>query len=127
VKLFSGPLKKLETMNRILTNSARQRVERIEQLERVLQQVKPKLMELPKRVRELEEDNRQLTERLQELEREVLAATTLRAYLQRMTELKENNRKLTDAIAHCKSCIGELEQIRFRSGRDSGRPGGQGD
>jgi chromosome segregation ATPase len=127
VKLFSWPMKKLETMNRILTNSARQRVERIEQLERALQQVRPKLMELPKRVRELEEDNRQLTERLHELEREVLAATTLRAYLQRMTELEENNRKLTDAIAHCKSCIGELEQIRLRSGCDSVRPGGRGD
>src|SRR5262245_24686132 len=119
-------MKKLETMNRILTDSARQRVQRVEQLERVLQQVKPELMELPKRVRELEEDNRQLTERLHELEREVLAARTLRAYLKRMTELEEHNRKLTDAIAHCNSCIEELERIRFRSGRDSVGPGGQG-
>ena len=127
MKLFSGHMKKLETMNRILTDSARQRVQRVEQLERVLQQVKPELMELPKRVRELEEDNGQLTERLHELERELLAARTLRAYLKRMTELEEHNRKLTDAIAHCKSCIEELEQIRFRSGRDSVRPGGRGD
>jgi len=132
VKLFSGRIKELETKNRILTDSARQRAQRVEELERVLQQVKPEFVELPKRVRELEENNEQLTEnatmlasRLHELEGEILAARTLRAYLKRINELEDHNRKLMDAIAHCKSCIEQLEQIRFPSGRGSIAPGEQ--
>lgn len=133
MKLFSGRMRELEVMNRILTDSAQQRVERVEQLERVLQQIKPELMGLPQRARELEEDNRQLTERLHlltkrlhELEQEVVTARTLAALLKRVTQLGENNGRLTDAIAHCKSCIEQLEKLRCGSSCGPVRQGGQG-
>jgi chromosome segregation ATPase len=95
VKLFSGRTKDLEIRNRILADSARQRGQRIEELELALQrqgldksELSQKVQELElgliaanKRTNEFEEHNRQLTEtatrralRVQELEQELLTA-----------------------------------------------------
>ena len=95
MKLFSGRTKELEIKNRILADSARQRGQRVEELELVLQrqgldksELSQRVKELElglvaanKRTKELEEHNRQLTEaatqgalRVQELEQELLTA-----------------------------------------------------
>ncbi len=84
--LFSRRTADLEVKNRILTDASRKRAQRIEELERELQEyerVKSERVLFPDRVTQLEEHNRQLTEsaakqalRVQELERELLAART---------------------------------------------------
>ena len=55
--IFSGRNAKLETMNRILTDAARKRTERIEELETQVTQLERQVVELEparKRTRELE-------------------------------------------------------------------------
>jgi chromosome segregation ATPase len=89
--LFSGRNAKLETMNRILTDAARKRTERIKELEDQLAQLERQTAHLKqelmgratsdagyaKRIAELEQHNQQLVEaankyalRIQELENE---------------------------------------------------------
>ena len=57
---FSGRNAKLETMNRILTDAARKRAERVEALERRVAQLEQELEPARKRARELEIRAREL-------------------------------------------------------------------
>jgi hypothetical protein len=57
---FSGRNAKLETMNRILTDAARERAERVEELERRVAQLEQELEPARKRARELEIRAREL-------------------------------------------------------------------
>ena len=94
VKLFSRRIAELETKNRILTDAAQKRTQRIEELERELEQIERvksdraffsnRIAQLEEHNRQLEEHNRQLTEaatkyalRVQELEREFEKIATL--------------------------------------------------
>jgi chromosome segregation ATPase len=131
VKLFSGRTAQLETMNRILTESARQRAQRVEELERAIE-----AHELAKK---------QLSERIQLLDRMLLAAHTrakeqdaeltkalieiatlapenqrLQAehafYARRVAELEEHNRLLTESaieretkLQHCEAKLTRME------------------
>jgi predicted RNase H-like nuclease (RuvC/YqgF family) len=58
--LFSGQNTKLKTMNRILTDAARERAQRIEELERRVAQLEQELEPTRKRARELEIRAREL-------------------------------------------------------------------
>ena len=117
-------------MNRILTESARQRAQRVEKLERTLERLEPELLALRKRVGELEEHNHQLTEaatqrasRVQELERELQALhgdfavkdvtrldTDRAFYGKRINELEEHNHQLTEAATQRAARVQELER-----------------
>ena len=131
--LFSRRTADLEVKNRILTDASRKRAQRIEELERELQEyerVKSERVLFPDRVTQLEEHNRQLTEsaakqalRVQELERELLAARTEIAtkdfprveaerafYLKRVGELEENNRQLTESATKYALRVQKLER-----------------
>jgi chromosome segregation ATPase len=77
-------------MNRILTESARERAERVEELERAL--------DAHERMRG------QLSDRLEELDRTLLAARA------RVKELEDHNRQLTEAATNRAARIQELEQ-----------------
>jgi chromosome segregation ATPase len=123
VKLFSGRVAQLETMNRILTDSARQRAERVEQLERKLDMMEPQLLEARKRLKELEDAATERAARIQELEREVRDLRIEYAtkdfprveaerefYRKRMTELDEHNRQLTEAATKYALRAQELER-----------------
>src|SRR3989441_747130 len=97
VKLFSGRTAELKTMNRILTDAARKRGQRVEELELELGRLKSEYVLRVQRIEELElklqhhergeveaqKLQRELTEaatkrslRVQELEQELLAART---------------------------------------------------
>jgi chromosome segregation ATPase len=89
--LFSGRIAKLETMNRILTDAARKRTERIEELENQLAQLERQLAHLKqeleparKRARELEVVAAQRADLVNERDkdlavvREALAKSSLR-------------------------------------------------
>ena len=97
MKLFSGRTAELKTMNRILTDAARKRGQRVEELELELGRVKSEYVLRVQRIEELERKlqhhergeveaqklQRELTEaatkrslRVQELEQELLAART---------------------------------------------------
>ena len=65
---FSGRNAKLETMNRILTDAARKRAERVEALERRVAQLEQELEPARKRARELEIRASELEIRARELE-----------------------------------------------------------
>jgi predicted RNase H-like nuclease (RuvC/YqgF family) len=74
--LFSGRNAKLETMNRILTDAARKRTERIEELERQVAQLKQELEPSRKaieRARELEEVAAQRAHLVNERDKELAA------------------------------------------------------
>jgi chromosome segregation ATPase len=92
VKLFSGRVSQLETMNRILTDSARQRAERVEQLERKLDIVEPQLQEARKRLKELEEAATERAARIQELENEIRELRI--EYATKVQELENEIREL---------------------------------
>ena len=73
---FSGRIAKLESMNRILTESGRRRAERVQELERTLAQRTDRIEELERtvaqrtdRIEELERTVAQRTDRIEELER----------------------------------------------------------
>jgi cell shape-determining protein MreC len=63
--LFSGRNEKLETMNRILTEAARERAKRVEELERRVARVE----ELERRVAQLEQELEPARNRLRELQK----------------------------------------------------------
>jgi chromosome segregation ATPase len=89
VKLFSGRTAQLETMNRILTESARQRAQRVEELERAIE-----AHELAKK---------QLSERIQLLDRMLLAAHT---------RAKEQDAELTKALIEIATLAPENQRLQ---------------
>jgi chromosome segregation ATPase len=120
--LFNGRAK-LEAENRALINTARERAERIDELERALQGARQRAEQIDKleralqgarqmaaRVPKLEREVRALQEREQivKLERELQQARhemerlTLERdfFSQRMLELEEHNRQLTEAATN---------------------------
>ena len=104
---FSGRYAKLETMNRILTDAARKRTERIEELENQLAQLEHQVAHLK---RELE-PARKAVERARELE--VVAA-------QRADLLNEKDKELAvvrEAAAARFLRIQELERTLAQIGR----------
>src|SRR5215471_3303455 len=97
---FSGRNAKLETMNRILTDAARKRAERVEELERRVAQLEQEL-----------ELGRKAIERAMELE--VVAAE--RAHL-----LNEKDKELAlvrETLTKCVSRNQELEKALAETGR----------
>jgi chromosome segregation ATPase len=123
VKLFSGRAAKLETMNRILTDSARQRAERVDELERRVEMLEPQLEEARKRLKILEDAATERAARIQELETELRELRIEYAqkdvprveaerdfYRKRMNELEEHNHQLTEAATKYALQVQELEQ-----------------
>jgi malonyl CoA-acyl carrier protein transacylase len=98
--LFSGRNAKLETMNRVLTDAARKRTERIEELERQVAQLKQEL-----------EPVRQTIERARELE--VVAAQRARL----LNEKDEELAVVREALTKCSLRIQELEHTLAEIGR----------
>jgi len=94
VKLFSGRTEDLKTMNRILTDSARQRAQRVDELERALDR---------QIVR-----NTEASQRIELLERELAAAR------ERIAELEARNHELTDAATQRAARIAEVEAHNLR-------------
>src|SRR5262249_20597735 len=99
---FSGRIAKLETMNRILTESGRRRAEQAQELERTIAQQTERIAQQTERIaqqteriEELERTIAQQTERIEELER-TLAEQGL-AMQKREAALEEHNRELTNA------------------------------
>jgi chromosome segregation ATPase len=90
VRLFGQRTTELETTNRILTESARERAERVEELERDI--------DAHERMRA------QLSDRNAELDRTLLAARA------RIKELEDHNRQLTDAATNRAARVQDLEQ-----------------
>jgi predicted RNase H-like nuclease (RuvC/YqgF family) len=98
--LFSGRYAKLETMNRILTDAARKRTERIEELEDQLAQLERQVAHLKQEL----ETARKVIERARELE--VVAA-------ERADLLNEKDKELADvreALTQRSLRIQELER-----------------
>ena len=126
VKLFSGRAAKLEGMNRILTESARQRAERVEELERKIDMMEPQLLDARKRLKLLENIEDAATERaarIQELENELRELRIEYAnkdiprveaerdfYRKRMSELEAHNQQLTEAATKYALRVQELER-----------------
>jgi chromosome segregation ATPase len=126
VKLFSGRTAELKTMNRILTDAARKRGQRVEELELELGRVKSEYVLRVQRIEELELKLRhyeRVDAEARRLERELAAAHTEIAridhprleaerafYRKRADELEEHNRQLTEAATKCSLRVQELEQ-----------------
>jgi predicted RNase H-like nuclease (RuvC/YqgF family) len=105
--LFSGRNAKLETMNRILTDAARKRTERIEELETQLAQLERQVAHLKQEL----ESAREAIKRAEELE--VVAA-------QRADLLNEKDKELADvpeALTERSLRIHELERTLAQIGR----------
>ena len=98
--LFSGRYAKLETMNRILTDAARKRTERIEELERQVAQLQQEL-----------EPARKAIERVRELE--VVAAHRAHLVNEKDKELAALREALTERLLR----IQELEHTLTQIGR----------
>jgi chromosome segregation ATPase len=129
LRLFGGRTAELETMNRILTESARERAERVEELERAVEAygpMKTHLSEARARVKELEEAATSRAARIQELERELREALTEFAakdfprveaerefYRKRMQELETHNQQLTEAATRYALRVQELQEQLF--------------
>jgi hypothetical protein len=115
---FSGRNAKLETMNRILTDAARKRAERVEELERRVAQLEQELefgrTAIERRVAQLEQElefGRKAIERAKELE--VVAAE--RAHL-----LNEKDKELAlvrETLTTCVSRNQELEKALAEIGQ----------
>jgi chromosome segregation ATPase len=104
VWFFSGRIAKLESMNRILTESGRRRAERVQELERTLAQ-------RTDRIEELERTVAQRTERIEELERTLAEQEhRLLAMQKREVALEEHNRELTNAATQRAARINEIEE-----------------
>jgi predicted RNase H-like nuclease (RuvC/YqgF family) len=99
--LFGGRYAKLETMNRILTDAARKRTERIEELERQISQLKQEL-----------EPARKAVERVRELE--VVAAQRAHLLVEKDKELATVREALTERSLR----IEELESTLAQTGRE---------
>jgi chromosome segregation ATPase len=101
VKLFSRRIAELETRNRILTDAAQKRTQRIEELERELQQYE-----------RLKSERALLSDRIAQLEAE-------RAfYSKRAVELEEHNRQLTEAATTYALRAQELERDLAKTAAD---------
>jgi malonyl CoA-acyl carrier protein transacylase len=98
--LFSGRNAKLEMMNRILTDAARKRTERVEELERQVAQLQQEL-----------EPARNAIERVRELE----AAAAHRAHL--VNEKDKELAALREALTERLLRIQELEHTLTQIGR----------
>jgi chromosome segregation ATPase len=99
--LFSGRIAKLETMNRILTDAARKRTERIEELENQLAQLERQVAHLKqeleparKRARELEVVAAQRADLLNEKDKELVDVRE--ALTQRSLRIRELERTLAE-------------------------------
>jgi chromosome segregation ATPase len=126
VKLFSGRAAKLEAMNRILTDSARQRAERVEELERKIEILEPQLLEARQRLkilRNVEDAATERAARIQELENELRELRIEYAkkdvprveaerefYRKRMNELEEHSHQLTEAVTRHAKRVNELQE-----------------
>jgi chromosome segregation ATPase len=117
VKLFSRRIAELETKNRILTDATQRRTERIEELERELEQIEGLKSErafLSGRIAQLEEHNRQLSEAATKYASWAQDYPRVEAehafYSKRVVELEEHNRQLTEAATKYASRIQELER-----------------
>ena len=87
---FSGRNAKLEAMNRILTDAARERAERVEELERRVAQLEQELEPARKRARELEIVASQRAHLLNEKDKELaLVRETLTKCLFRNRDLEQ--------------------------------------
>jgi hypothetical protein len=113
--LFSGRNAKLETMNRILTDAARKRTQRIEELETQLAQLERQVVHLkqelePARIRanELEVVADQRAELLNEKDKELAVARE--ALVQRASLLNEKDKELAFVRQTLSLRIGQLEQ-----------------
>jgi hypothetical protein len=116
--LFSGRNAKLETMNRILTDAARKRAERVEELERRVAQLEQELefgrKAIERRVAQLEQElefGRKAVERAKELE--VVAAE--RAHLlnekdKQLAEVREAATKYYFRIRELEKALAEVGQ-----------------
>ena len=98
--LFSGRNAKLEMMNRILTDAARKRTERVEELERQVAQLQQEL-----------EPARKAIERVRELE----AVAAQRAHL--VNEKDKELAALREALTERSLRIQELEHTLAQIGR----------
>jgi malonyl CoA-acyl carrier protein transacylase len=99
--LFSGRNAKLETMNRILTDAARKRTERIEELERQVAQLKQELESARKaieRARELEVVAAQRAHLLNEKDEELAAVRE--ALTKRSLRIQELEHTLAEISPH---------------------------
>jgi chromosome segregation ATPase len=108
VKLFSGQISELKTMNRILTEAARKRAERVEELELELGHVKSDYILRIRRVEELElklQHHERAQAEARKLERELTEAATKRAL-----RIQELERELTEVGTERASRIHELER-----------------
>jgi chromosome segregation ATPase len=122
---FSGRYAKLETMNRILTDAARKRTERIEELETQLDQLarqvahlKQELEPARKRARELEVVAAERAGLLNEKDKEL--ADVREALVQRADLLIEKDKELADvreALSQRSLRIQELERTLAQIGR----------
>jgi chromosome segregation ATPase len=109
VKLFSGQISELKTMNRILTEAARKRAERVEELELELGHVKSDYILRIRRVEELElklQHHERAQAEARKLERELTEAATKRAL-----RIQELERELTEAVTKNALRIQELERL----------------
>jgi DNA repair exonuclease SbcCD ATPase subunit len=97
---FSGRYEKLETMNRILTDAARKRAERIEELERRVAQLEWELERVAQLKRELETAREALETARGAMERtkllEVVAAERAQLLNEKDTELAVVREAVTD-------------------------------
>jgi chromosome segregation ATPase len=144
---FSGRIAKLETMNRILTESGRRRAERVQELERTLAQQTERIEELERTLAEqqhrllavqkreaaLEEHNRELTNaatqraaRINEIEehhRQQIEAVTAQ-HTARIRHLEKHNTELIEAATQRAARVHELERVvqalQVRSERNKG-------
>jgi hypothetical protein len=126
VKLFNSRAVELKRLNRALAESAREKAQRIEQLELTLHKVEL----LRKRAKELEENKRKLIEaaaertaQVEELESEMRALraecpardlpyseANLDSYRERIIELEKQERELIASAAKHASRFRELER-----------------
>src|SRR6516165_10791291 len=119
---FSGRNAKLEIMNRILTDAARKRTERIEELETQLAQLEHQVAHLKqelgpacKRARELEVVAAQHADLLNEKNKEL--ADVREALVQRADLLNEKDKELAVVRQTLSLRIGELERTLAQIGR----------
>jgi chromosome segregation ATPase len=130
VKLFSGRTAQLETMNRILTESARQRAQRVEELERVIEAHELAQKQLSERIQLLDrmllaaharakEQDAELTKALTEIATLAPENQRLQAehafYARRAAELDEHNRLLTESAIERETKLQEHNRLLTES------------
>jgi hypothetical protein len=117
---FSGRYKKLETMNRILTDAARKRAKRIEELERRVAQLEQELERVAQLKRELETAREALETARGAMERtkllEVVAAERAHLLNEKDEELAFVRETLTESLTECLLRNQELERALAKIG-----------